>query len=82
MKQSWNDKDLGSLYAAVHKLIPSFSIVGMLKDFETMAKKIQEYASTQQHLEEVPELVLQLENACLKACKELEVEYNLIKKTN
>ncbi len=47
MKQSLNDKDWDSLYTAVHKMIPSFSIMGINKDFEDMAKKIQEYSSTQ-----------------------------------
>ncbi|MCK9401582.1 MAG: response regulator, partial [Bacteroidales bacterium] len=82
MKQSLQDKDWNSLHAAVHKMIPSFSIMGISADFENMAKKIQEYASTQQHLDELPELVIQLENVCSQACKELEEEYNLIKKTN
>jgi len=81
IKQSVDDKDWNSLYAAVHKIIPSFSIMGIHKDFENMAKKIQEYASTQQHLDELPELVLQLEHVCSQACEELEEEYNLIKKT-
>ena len=40
------EKDWKSLYAAVHKMIPSFSIMGISTDFENMAKKIQEYAST------------------------------------
>lgn len=81
MKQSLFDKDWGSLYTAVHKIIPSFSIVGINKDIENMAKKIQEYASTQQHLDEVQELVLQLENVCSQAIEELKEEFNLIKKT-
>jgi HPt (histidine-containing phosphotransfer) domain-containing protein len=82
MKQSLYNKDWDSLYATVHKMIPSFSIMGMHKDFENMAKKIQEYAVTQQHLEDIQELVLQLENICSQACEELEEEFILIKKTN
>jgi len=81
MKQSLHEKDWGSLYASVHKLIPSFSIVGIQKDFENIAKKIQEYSSTQQHLEEIEELVLKIESVCSQACKELEVEINLINNT-
>ena len=46
-----------------------------------MAKKIQEYASTQQQSDEIPDLVLQLENVCTQACKELEEEFNMIKNT-
>jgi PAS domain S-box-containing protein len=81
MKQSLYDKDWDSVYAAVHKMIPSFSIIGIHKDFEDMAKKIQEYSSTQKHLDKVQELALQLENICSQACKELEEEVNMIKRT-
>ncbi len=81
MKQSLRDKDWKSLHAAVHKMIPSFSIMGMSVDFENMAKKVQEYASTQLQTDGIPDLVLQLENICIQACKELEVEFNVIKNT-
>ncbi len=79
MNQSLLDKDWDSLCAAAHKMIPSFSIVGIHKDFENMAKKIQEYSSTKQHLNEVQDLVFQVGKACSKACKELEEAYNNIK---
>jgi PAS domain S-box-containing protein len=75
MKQSMYDKDWDSVYSAVHKMIPSFSIMGIHKDFEDMAKKIQEYSSTQKHLDKVQELVLKLENVCTKACEELEEKF-------
>ncbi len=82
MKQSLQDKDWNSLHAAVHKMIPSFSIMGISIDFENMAKKVQEYASTQQQADGIPDLVLQLENVCVQACKELEEEFNKIKNAN
>jgi len=79
IKQSLADKDWDSMHSAAHKMIPSFSIVGIHQDFENLGKKIQEYAGSQQHLDEIPDLVLQLENICLQACQELTIEYNLIK---
>jgi CheY-like chemotaxis protein len=79
MKKSFEDKDWSTLQAAVHKMIPSFSIVGMNPDYENIAKKIQEYASTQLETERLHEMVLKLETACSQACKELEAEYNQIK---
>ena len=82
MKQSLLDKDWNSLDAAVHKMIPSFSIVGLSIDFENMAKKIQEYASTQQQAEGIPDMVLQLENVCTQACIELEEAFHIIKTNN
>ena len=82
MKQGLQDKDWKSLYSAVHKMIPSFSIMGISADFENMAKKVQEYASTQEQTDGIPDLVLQIENICAQACKELQEEFNMIKKTN
>jgi PAS domain S-box-containing protein len=82
IKQSLSEKDWDSLFTSVHKIIPSFSIMGIHKDFEEIAKKIQEYSSTQQHLNEIPELVLQIETVCAKACEELKEEYDYIKKAS
>ncbi len=82
MKQSLQNKDWNSLQAAVHKMIPSFSIMGIHTDFENMAKKVQEYASTQQQTEVIYSMVLQLENICNQACVELEEEFNTIKNNN
>ncbi|MDP4263331.1 MAG: ATP-binding protein [Bacteroidota bacterium] len=82
MKQSLRDKDWSSLHAAIHKMIPSFSIMGISTDFENMAKKVQEYASTRQQADGIPGMVLQLENICARACKELEEEFAIIKNTN
>jgi len=79
MKQSFRDKDWGSLHAAVHKMIPSFSIMGISTDFENMAKKVQDYASTQHMGDGIPDMVLQLENVCEQACKELTEVFNTIK---
>ncbi len=81
MKQSLQDKDWQSLYVAVHKIIPSFMIMGISKDFENMAKKVQEYASTQLQTDGIPELVYKLESICAQACIELKEEFNAIKNT-
>jgi HPt (histidine-containing phosphotransfer) domain-containing protein len=78
MKQSLKDKDWKLLANAVHKMIPSFSIVGIKPDFEKIAKKIQEYAVAQQLNEEIHNLVSQLENACGRACEELKEELSRI----
>jgi CheY-like chemotaxis protein len=79
MKKSFRDKDWGSLHATVHKMIPSFSIMGINTDFENMAKKIQDYAITQQLADGIHDMILQLENVCTQACKELTEEFNSIK---
>jgi len=79
MKLGLKDKDWSALYAAVHKIIPSFSIMGISPDFENIAKKVQEYASTQEQADAIPGLVLQLESICTQACIELKEEFNAIK---
>jgi PAS domain S-box-containing protein len=81
MKQSLKSNDWSMLYSAVHKMIPSFSIMGISNDFENMAKKVQEYASTQQQTHEIANLVLQLEKVCVQVCAELEEELFKINNT-
>ncbi len=80
MKKSLQENDWILLHAAVHKMIPSFSIMGISPDFENKARKIQEYALTQQQSVGVTELVFELEKVCTQACTELEEEYNTFKK--
>jgi PAS domain S-box-containing protein len=81
MKKSLREKDWQALYAAVHKMIPSFSIMGISIDVENMAKKIQDYASAQQQEDSIHGLVLHIESICTQACRELEIEFNLIQNT-
>ena len=82
MKESFIGEDWISLQAAVHKMIPSFSIMGISTDFENIAKKVQEYANTQQQTDVIRDWVIQLENVCVQACKELEAEFYVIKNAN
>jgi len=79
MKRSHSAQDWSSLQAAAHKMIPSFSIVGINREFENMAKKVQEYASSQKHTEEIADMILQIEDVCTQACTELKEEFNTIK---
>jgi CheY-like chemotaxis protein len=82
MKSSLEKRDWESLHAAVHKMIPSFAIVGISPDYEEIAKKIKEFASTQQQEEEITDLVLQIEKVCAQACIELKEDFNSYKKTH
>ena len=82
MKQSMKDKNWVGLYAAVHKMIPSFAIMGISDDFENMAKEVQEYAGTQQQTDHIPALIVQIESICLQACVELKKEYLIMKNEN
>ena len=87
MKQSVLNKDWRTLYSVIHKMIPSFSVVGIHTDFESMAKKIQEYArlnnedgqaSHREQTERILGMVLQLEGICTQACRELKEELNTL----
>lgn len=81
MKLSLQKNDWESLYAAVHKLIPSFLIMGLDPVYESMARKIQEAASMQQQTDGIHGLSVQIENACTQACIELKEEFNALKNT-
>ena len=79
MKTSFASQDWETLKAAVHKMIPSFAIMGMSTDYENMAKKVQEFAHNQQKTAEINSWVNQLENACNQSCIELQEAFNTIK---
>lgn len=79
LKQSLVDKNWTLLGAAAHKIIPSFSIMGISPNFENMAKKIQEISVKEEYTDELNDLVTQLEEICDQACKELEEELDIIK---
>ncbi|MFV8376164.1 response regulator [Flavobacterium sp. LB1P71] len=79
IKRSLEEQNWSLLAAAAHKMIPSFSIMGISTDFENLAKKIQEFATAKEKNEEIHDLVQQLEEVCLQACTELEEEFQLIK---
>jgi PAS domain S-box-containing protein len=81
MNKALADKDWGSLHAAVHKMIPSFAIMGIHADFGDMAKKVQEYAGALQQMDLMSDMVLKLANVCKQSCEELEIEFNRIKNT-
>jgi len=82
MKRSLEEKDWNGLHSAVHKMIPSFSIMGINVDFENMARKVQDYAIAELQTDGIQDMVLQLGNICSQACTELEEEYNMIKSKN
>jgi CheY-like chemotaxis protein len=81
LKNSLIEQNWDLLHAAIHKMIPSFSIVGIHTDFENMAKKIQEFVVIKQKNDEMEDMIIQLENVCTQACKELELELQNLKNT-
>ena len=81
MKQSWKNKDWDSLYSSVHKMIPSFAIMGINTDFENIAKKIQEFAKHQQETNGISNMVIKIEEVCIQACEELKDDLIRYEKT-
>ena len=78
MKKGFKDNDWNTLQTAIHKMIPSFSIMGINSDFEKIAQKVQDYANTQKQFEEIPEMIQQLENVFMQSCDELKEKLQTI----
>lgn len=82
MKESFKDKDWHILGGTAHKMIPSFSIMGINKSFENMARALQALAETQQETGHMLDLVVHLEEICTVACVELKEECEKLKSIN
>ena len=82
MRKSWEDADWEVLQSSVHKLIPSFSIMGISEDFENMAKKVKDYAQSRLKTDDIEEMVLKIEHVCNRACSELEDALKSLQKAN
>jgi signal transduction histidine kinase/CheY-like chemotaxis protein len=78
MLASTKSKDWKALQSVAHKMIPSFSIVGIGKQYEDVAKTLQESARKGEDQKEIQDLVLTLEQVLTRACAELETELSLI----
>ncbi len=76
MLQSFENKDWSTFQSAVHKMIPSFAIMGMNPEFEQMAKEMQGYSGSSAEYDKISTQVNQLEIACNQACSELKTELN------
>ncbi|HQW21906.1 MAG TPA: CheR family methyltransferase [Bacteroidia bacterium] len=80
MKQAFKEKDWAMLHSSVHKMIPSFSIMGISKSIEAMARKVQEAAYLKQNIEGLSDMISQIDIVCTGACLELNEELSLNKK--
>jgi len=78
MKESINNMDWESLSEAAHSIIPTFSIMGINKEYEEMAKKIKDYAHKKEQAAKINSLVEKIEDVCIRAIKELEEEINAL----
>jgi CheY-like chemotaxis protein len=83
MKKGLLEKDWTLLQGTAHKMIPSFSMMGISAEFENIAKKVQAHANNiQEQTQGIPILVQQLEAVCAESCSELEEEFKRITHMN
>jgi hypothetical protein len=80
MKEGIENMDWDMVARASHSLTPSFSTIGVDKQFSDMIKQINEYAEKKERPETIRELFLKIENVCTHARKELEQELILLEK--
>lgn len=79
MKEGLTNMDWHLLHAAAHKLKPSFRIIGMPSNNETITKNIQELAATGQSPGIIADLIGTLEKACTTGYIELNKELNTLR---
>lgn len=64
-------KEWELLKGVIHKMKPSFAFMG-IKDLENVAILAEKHCETETHLDELPQLLLQIKTACALAMQELE----------
>ncbi len=78
INQSLKDKDWDTMYEAAHKVMPSFALMGISKEYERMSLRIQALALAQLDTKELQNLIFRLSEVCAQACVELKTEYDKI----
>lgn len=78
LRRGYDDQNWEMVYEASHKLIPSFTIMGINTEFEAISKHIQKTAYAGHNSPELNALITQLENVCSNACQEIESELQAI----
>ena len=78
MKESYQKKNWNALHSAVHKMLPSFAIIGIGKPVEEMAHQIQNAALAGDSSDRLLDLISRIDVACANACKELQKELKIL----
>ncbi|MDP1726047.1 MAG: chemotaxis protein CheB [Bacteroidota bacterium] len=84
INKSLKENDWNLLKSAVHKIMPSFSIMGIQGSSDLISKKILGFkfkntVPVQSEIQELNKLATQLETVCKNAMKELKEEFNRIR---
>ena len=74
MKASIDNLDWDALRIASHSLVPSFALMGISKEFETMTRTIEKHAARKENLEEIKELFQKIDLLCTEVYDELKNE--------
>ncbi len=75
MDNYFKTKEWDLFQATVHKMIPSFVIMGISSEYEDMARNIQEYKGEPQTYKKTTENIKTIATICQSACNELTEEY-------
>jgi PAS domain S-box-containing protein len=78
MQKAMDEGRWKDFYSAIHKMVPSFWMMGINKEVEAKAKTLKENTHKEEHLDQVPALFAAVKEACLAACRELEEELHSI----
>ena len=81
MNKGFMSKDWVLLHDAMHKMIPSFTIMGISLTYLNKAKALQDFANKREMLGDMEVLVNEIAFICNQACTELEIELDRIKKS-
>ena len=76
MRTSFKNKEWSTFQSSVHKMIPSFSIMGFPPQYEEMARTLQAYEGSIIEQERMSLQMKTIEAGCNQACIELKAEYN------
>ncbi len=67
--------DWKMIQRAAHSIVPCFALMGIEKEYEFIARTIEEYAAEQQHPEKLRELFYIIDEACKRRCDEIKREF-------
>jgi len=76
MNNCLGNADWSGLQYNAHKIVSHFDCMGISKEYTGAAEQIEKNAKLHEHFDLIPSLLLKLENAFQKACKELDAELN------
>ncbi len=71
LEEGLKARDYEKIRTSAHKMKPSLNYVGLKDTYETVAN-LEKYAKEQIHLEDFPEMITKISDACAIACIELE----------